>query len=135
MPPEPSGLGPYKSLSQELRTEAEHLHSPPTYWRDLFLKAAKHIEDMRSYALSLREREGMVEERWFDGGVTVNANQLREAIEFLGGDEETNVTLKHLTAEQAEDGEGVYVWCEDYPEEGVTKLAAAPSAGGEKGEG
>jgi hypothetical protein len=60
MPPEPSGLGPYKSLSQELRTEAEHLHSPPTYWRDLFLKAAKHIEDMRSYALSLRGREGMV---------------------------------------------------------------------------
>ena len=61
-------------------------------------------------------------ERWFDGGVDLNAHQLRQALDFLGGDEESEVTIKRLTTAQAEEGGGVYVWCSEYPEEGSMKL-------------
>jgi len=113
MPPEPRGLGPYKLLSQELRAEAEHLHNPPTYWRDLFLKAAKHIEDMRAYALSLREqREWLVE---------VPKEKATTAIEILN---RVGNRLYCDLPQDAKDGVRILAIAE--------LLAAAPSAGREE---
>lgn len=64
-------------------------------------------------------------ERWFDGGVSIDAKGLRLALDFLGGDEDSEVTLKHLAAEQTEDKKaGIYVWCSEYPEEGSALVAA-----------
>ena len=75
-------------------------------------------------AISNWNRRSSIEskERWFDGGVDLNAHQLRQALDFLGGDEESEVTIKRLTTAQAEEGGGVYVWCSEYPEEGSMKL-------------
>ena len=96
----------------------------------LTLAAGKPVRDLDEQILRINaylahppmRAEEVRQERWFDGGIALNAAQLRSALDFLGGDEESEIILKHLRADQAEDGEGVYCWCSDYPQEGSMKL-------------
>jgi hypothetical protein len=86
-----------------------------------------HKELSAQYApLPPAQAEGVVEDRWFDGGVELNLYQAQQLVEFFGG-EDAEVTIKLLRPDQDEDSMGgVYCWCSDYPEEGAVRLAAAP---------
>lgn len=55
---------------------------------------------------------------WYEGGIVLNLPQVKELLEFFGG-EPSDVTIKYLSGEQ---GDGIYVWCSEYPEEGTMML-------------
>lgn len=53
-------------------------------------------------------------------GVTLNLEQTRELLEFFG-DAEADMRVSRL--EVGHSGPGVYVWLDDYPEEGSVRLS------------
>lgn len=59
----------------------------------------------------------------------LTGHQIKQVIDFMGGDFETDVTIEHLPERRVDspDGEvvleaGLYIWCTDYPDEGAVLL-------------
>lgn len=52
--------------------------------------------------------------------VNLNLKQVNEIVDFLGGDEESEVTVQYW--KEGHSGEGTYVFLSEYPEEGAVYL-------------